>query len=58
MTELHPLCRTLADSLERLIDYVEAFSTPPTQEDIDSTRSLIRTARTVLTLTDPDATPF
>lgn len=58
MTELRLLCRTLTDSLERLIDYVETFSTPPTQEDIDSTRSLIKTARAILTLSDPDATPF
>lgn len=58
MTELHLLCRTLTDSLERLTDFVDTYSTPPTQEDIDSTRSLIRNARTVLTLTDPDATPF
>lgn len=58
MAELHLLCKTLADSLERLIDYIDTYSTPPTQEDIDSTRSLIRTARTILTLADPDATPF
>lgn len=58
MTTLHKLTATLTDSLERWIDYLEDFSTPPTQEDIDSTRSLIRTARAILTLLDPDATPF